>query len=483
MDVNNSPKSNNDFSDRSRCSSFRLASDTHSSTCFASSGVSSRFTPAGRNCSSATFLTAANDDLCRSNLVNSNSFLSADSAIATPSTNPTSSSSLMSVSCAASSNSEATWNETETDRSLPIDVSAPSDVPPAPTSCCPDISQLDARKAAQVAYELLRPSLLWQTRSNTPALLVQRLWLERFETASRPQGERKRIRQSDTLQSIGTTFGTTLGQILAHVARPQEPHTRLLRAIRDELLKIADHHTKMGGDDAHLLGYGLASCSVIRNERRKLRGVSARIDTRYGNGAAAIGACAAVIATHAVLARFESTAPDYFMETHSLRTTLRVAEERLGQWNTRLQFDYTDREALNAERRALRRARIAVDVAMARAEREVGAATDQLQAQIATATMAAYPPQRVGSHNQAEMETLARGGAFIPERFPSARTGAAHPDTQQTVVVPLSGLPGVPTNTATGGVSETDSVSWVTNTSSGQSDTSSEFEVVWHRTV
>ena len=334
-----------------------------------------------------------------------------------------------------------------------------------------------------MAYELLRPSLLWQTRGNTPVLLVQRLWLEHFSTSGRPQGERKRVRQSDTLQCIGTTFGTTLGQILAHVARPQDVLTHLLRAVRDELLKIADHHTKMGGDDASLLGYGLASCSVIRNQRRKLRGVSMRVDMRYGNGAAAIGACASIIVVHAVLSRFDSTAAGYFMEADSLRTTLRVADERLAQWGTRHQFGYSDSEALNAERRALRRAHIALDAAMTRAERDVGSALDQLQIQLTTATRAAYPPQRVGPHNQREMETLARGGAFCSTRS-STRAGAPSLGSHgATVVVPLSGLPGVPTTTATGCMSETSSISWVTNTSSGVSDSSSDFEVVEPRAL
>jgi hypothetical protein len=234
----------------------------------------------------------------------------------------------------------------------------------------------------------------------------------------------------------------------------------------------------MGGDDAALLGYGLASCSVIRNERRKLRGTALRVDTRYGNGAAAIGACATIIVVHTVLSRFEPTAAGYFMEADSLRTTLRVADERLGQWSTRHQFGYTDSEALNAERRALRRAHIALDVAMERAERDVGSALDQLQAQLATARMAAYPPQRVGSHNQREMETLARGGAFGPTQTSTRANAPSLGSHGATLVVPLSGLPGVPTTTATGGMSETSSVSWVTNTSSGVSDSSSEFEVV-----
>lgn len=329
-----------------------------------------------------------------------------------------------------------------------------------------------------MAYDLIRPTLLWQIRTNTQPLLAQRLWLEHFSTASRPQGERKRIRQWDTLQSIGTTFGCTLGQILAHVARPREPHTRLLRAIRDELIIIASHHTLMHGDDAHLLGYGLASCSVIRNERRKLRGSSLRIDARYGNGAAAIGACAAIIVTHAVLAHFEPSAPEYYMAADNLRTTLRTADERLSQWSTRHSASCVDSQALNAERRALRRAHIAIDAAMSRADSDVGTAIEQLQAQLATATMAAYPPRRVASDNEAEMYTLARGGAFLPQR---SCTHSAQAHRPATVVVPLSGIPGVPTNTATGATSDVSSASWITNTSSGRSDTSSEFEVLEHR--
>lgn len=331
-----------------------------------------------------------------------------------------------------------------------------------------------------MAYDLVRPTLLWQLRTNTRTLLVQRLWLEHFSTACRPQGELKRTRQWDTLQSIGTTFGCTLGQILAHVARPHEPHTRLLRAIRDEIMNIAAHHAHMSGDDSDLLAYGLASCSVIRNQRRKLRGDSLRIDSRYANGTAAIGACAAIIVTHAVLARFEPSAPEYFMQADNLRTTLCTADERLSQWSTRHSASPIDSEALNAERRALRRAHMAINTAMSRARTEVGTAIDQLQTQLLTATMAAYPPYRVASDNERDMEALAHAGAFIPTpcSTPSARTTVQRPSSM--VVVPLSGIPGVPNNTRpTGDMSDHGSdASWITTTSSTYSDASSEFYTV-----
>lgn len=490
MDVNSNAKSSRDFSDRSRRSSLLLARSMHSCTCARSDAVNCTCCccrdddAAGANCSSASRFTAAIADRWRSPLAYSNSILRADSAIATPSTSPTNSSSRMSVSCAAASSSDATWKETDTERSDPIDVSAPSDAPPAPTSCCPDISQLDARRAAAVAYEMIRPTLLWQLRSHTHPLLVQRLYLETFSVARQPQGKRKRIRYWDVLPSVGTTFGATLGQILAHVARPRESHTRLLRAIRDALISVAERHKHMSGDDALLLGYGLASCSVMRNQQRKLRGVGLRIDARYGNGFAALGACAAVIATHAVLALCEPSAPAYFMAADNLRTTLRVAEERLSQWGTRSQ-NYTDAEALGAERRALRRAHLALDAeAASRAEAvEVAAgdtiyAIDRFQAQLAVATLAAYPPRRVGHDNQAEMETLARGGAFL---LPDQRMRSIRSSSPCPVVVPLSGVTGVRPNTAaTGGASsDGSSASWIVSSSSGRSDTSSsEFEVL-----
>ena len=284
------------------------------------------------------------------------------------------------------------------------------------------------------------------------------------------------MRQCHTLQSVGTTFGCTLGQILAHVARPQEAHTRLLRAIRDELMNIAAHHTRMEGDDARLLGYGLASCSVIRNERRKLCGTSLRVDTRYANGSTAIGACAAVIVTHAVLARFEPSAAGYFIAAGNLRTTLRMADERLSQWDTRHQFGYLDHESLSAERRALRRAHTAIDAAMSRTEAEIGTAIDRLQAQLSTATMAAYPPQRVGAHNEAEMQDSARRGAFLVQRTTTRVSGTQANVQRPTVVVPLSGIPQIPV--ATGAISDASSASWITATSSGHSDVSSEWESV-----
>jgi hypothetical protein len=242
------------------------------------------------------------------------------------------------------------------------------------------------------------------------------------------------------------------------------------------MLKVADLHSKMQGDDASLLGYGLASCCVLRSEYRKLRGASVRIDARYGHGAAAIGATAAIIVTHAVLARFDSSVAAYFMAHNNLRDSIRRTEERLALWGPNQRFDYHDQEAINAERRALRRAHIAIDAALDRAESQVGTAMDRLQYQLQTASIAAFPPQRVSVHNDPEMQTLARGGAFAPERSTSTRAPPAQRPFGQTLVVPLSGLSG---SGPTGGglASDASSASWIT-TSSGLSDASSEFEVV-----
>jgi hypothetical protein len=167
------------------------------------------------------------------------------------------------------------------------------------------------------------------------------------------------------------------------------------------------------------------------------------------------------------------------MEADNLRTTLRTADERLAQWSTRHSGSYVDTEALGAEQRALRRAYIAIDAAMSRAEVDTVNAIDRLQEQLATATIAAYPPQRVAHDNQAEMEALAHGGAFLPQR---TSTRSPRLGVQQTLVVPLSGIPGIP-NTATDGVNSPttcSSASWITtNTSSVCSDTSSsEFELI-----
>jgi hypothetical protein len=162
------------------------------------------------------------------------------------------------------------------------------------------------------------------------------------------------------------------------------------------------------------------------------------------------------------------------MQANNLQTTLRVADAHLSQWSTRT-ANYYDSQALNAERRALRRAHRAIDAAMTRAEVNVGNAIDRFQEQVAVASLAAYPPRRVADDNQAEMETLARGGAFLPHRTTTRSSGER---TQRAVVVPLSGIPAAgPSITATGGtsVSDASSASWITTSNS---DASSEFEVI-----
>jgi len=390
-----------------------------------------------------------------------NRLLNADSAIDTPNTSPTSSSSCNPVSFAASNSSLATWKLTDTDRSLPIDVKAPAVVPPAPVNPASDISFRDVRESATEVHEILPPLLTWQQQDRAPSLLLQRLWLESFETAYRAKrGERKRTRSNDRLPNVGTTFGCTLGQILAHVARPREQQTRLLSAIRDELVTIAGHHELMKGDDAEVLAYGLASCSVIREGRQGLRGSSLRVDKRYGNGAAAVGITVAILVAHAVLARFEISAAEYFVTADNLRTGLKRANERLGAWSTRVRFSVADEEALCAERRALTRARVAIDSAMMLRESTMGKARDRLKYQIEAATAGAFPPhQRDGDVEVSD--------APSPLPAPQSR--------YPMVIVPLSGLViHSPAAQSTGRgdefVSDTSSASWVTTSSEVSSE-------------
>ena len=315
--------------------------------------------------------------------------------------------------------------------------------------------------------------------------------LQHFSKTRSIQGERKRSRHTDALQSIGTTFGCTLGQILAHVARPHEPHARLLRCIRHELMNIAQHHMQMSGEDANVLAYGLASCSVLRSERQNLRGTSLRIDTRYGNASAAVGACAAIFVTHAVLARFEPSAAQHFLKADILRLTLRSAEERLSQWSTRHSSLDVDEHALNAERRALRRAHTALDEVVRHTKLQIKTVSDSFHEQLAVAIMAAYPSKKVEPHNQNEMEILtrARDGALFSQRHTELSCNINSSNSSQqllcthTLIVPLSGLPQLPIHsTATGCTitSDTSSVSWITSTSTSasMSDTCSEFEIV-----
>lgn len=254
--------------------------------------------------------------------------------------------------------------------------------------------------------------------------------------------------------------------------------------MQQELRKIVDAHSKMSGDDAIIIEYGLASCSVMKHERRSLSGgPGARIDGRYGNSGAAIGTTAAIITTIALLAKFDPAAREHFVLHDTLSTALERSCMHLREWKTAgTMMSYEDQQSLEAERRALARAYATVQASVARTQSRVDTVMNRLEIQLEAAMIGAFPPRRATRFNHDELMREAENGELLPSEMRHATSTRNPPWNAATpLVVPLAGLPGPPTATATGGhTSDESSASWVTTSASScaPSETSSEFEVV-----
>ena len=385
--------------------------------------------------SAPIFLTLA--DLAR----NSRSAVSI-TAVAT--TAPTSSSERIPISLAASTSSEAVCNEMDTERSLPMVDNAISVVPPAPVKS-PIACFVNAHEAAAGVKEravIFPPFLSWQQRQRVPELLLRRLVLRA------PGGKRSR---RDGVATLGSVFGTCLGNIVAHTKIDGAKTSTVLRRLRESLERISYLHSRMSGPDAEALAGGLAASRAITAQQKLLPELNAvKIDSKYGNAATVVGATASILCTLGMLSG--SANASFLLEHKVLQTALDKAEASLSQWAEVAKLAVNGGEHnLNAERRAIRRAKIGA--AAAAATSTATFPLGMLAAQLHAAARAAFPPVYVSGTTQK--------GLCLAIAQNALRASCA-PDTHacQRCFVPLSELPACepPTGSSSSSASSWDSV-------------------------
>ena len=173
-------------------------------------------------------------------------------------------------------------------------------------------------------------------------------------------GKRTRdyAKSRDSVSVCGSAFGTTLGSVCTYLEGRSVPGERayVLRSVRTQLLPIADAIKSMRGTDAIFLSRGLASCRVAHAQRSAITEPLARIDSKYGHPYTCLGATAAIMACFGVMATVPSHAR-HLVDDNSLVKTLRCTLDQLDHWRSSACAMADDAwSALNAERRALRRA-------------------------------------------------------------------------------------------------------------------------------
>jgi hypothetical protein len=170
----------------------------------------------------------------------------------------------------------------------------------------------------------------------------------------------------DSVSVCGSAFGTTLGSVCTYLEGRGVPGERayVLRSIRTQLLPIADAIKSMRGTDAIFLSRGLASCRVAHAQRATITEPLARIDSKYGHPYTCLGATAAILACFGVMATVPMHA-QHLVDDDSFAKTLRCVLDQLDHWRSSACAMADDAwQALNAERRALRRATDAARLAV-----------------------------------------------------------------------------------------------------------------------
>ncbi len=242
--------------------------------------------------------------------------------------------------------------------------------------------------AGRDRVQVLGPFFEYQRWS---AVYVRRLVLA---LPSPTSGKRSRdyAKARDSVPVCGSTFGTTLGSVCAYLEGRGVPREKayVLRSVRTQLLPIAEALTTMRGTDAIFLSRGLASCRVVHAQRTCISEPLSKIDSKYGHPYTGLGATAAVLACFGVMATVPVHA-QHLVNDDSLVKTLRCVLEQLDHWRSSSTWAMAEDGscALNAERRALRRAadaaRLALYVWQDAPDHE------RLPRQLAWARIAAFP--------------------------------------------------------------------------------------------
>lgn len=257
-----------------------------------------------------------------------------------------------------------------------------------------------------------------------------------------------------TIPTYGATFGCSLGNIVEYLqgrpglkglgARPAEV-PRIIKELSTQLQQVKESMALMQGNDAPLLAQGLAALRIVGEQRKHIPELNAlKVDSRKGHPGAAFGATAAIVAVFGIMAADPTgAASKHFAADNSLPRVLACAEEHLKDWRpahgVRVPAEHW--ASLQAERRAIERARIAAETAVAACKTRKLSPSEAVKLQLEMTAAAAFPSGgiKVDAETQAVLCEAARSGK--PLQAPKAPFGM-HAPSPPSSVVPLSEISG-----------------------------------------
>jgi len=306
-----------------------------------------------------------------------------------------------------------------------------------------EISKEEARAAACDRVQGLGAFFDYQRDA---AIYVRRLVLT-LPSATSGKRSRDYAKTRDHVTICGSVFGTTLGSLCAYLEGRGIPAERshVLRAVRTQLLPVAEALQTVRGADAQFLSRGLASCRVAKAQQLVIPEAMARIDSKYGNPYTCIGATAALLTCFGVMAAVPDHAA-HLGRDNSLYKALRCALTNLENWKaSRINMASDAWLTLAAERRALERAARAAQRAAYVWQEKPPA--DLLARQLEWARLAAFPAYTlVNEFSQSTiLQSIDTQSFFRNTTQPVLQGTMCAPHVSETVPlsqIPLGRLPG-----------------------------------------
>ena len=220
---------------------------------------------------------------------------------------------------------------------------------------------------------------------------------------------------------------------------------RIIKELSTQLQQVKESMASMQGKDAPLLAQGLAALRIVGEQRKHIPELNAlKVDSRKGHPGAAFGATAAIVAVFGIMAADPTgEASKHFAADNSLPRVLACAEEHLKDWQpaygVRVPAEHW--ASLQAERRAIERARIAAETAVAACETRKLPPREAVKLQLEMTAAAAFPSGgiKVDAETQAVLCEAARSGKQL--QVPKAPFGM-HAPSPPSSVVPLSEISG-----------------------------------------
>jgi hypothetical protein len=279
--------------------------------------------------------------------------------------------------------------------------------------------------------------LAWQSlKKGGSALVLRRLLVA--PRGVRKLGPARRVRRRHAyetqLESGGTVFGCTLGNLMHHARARKYRLMRAMKVCRQVLERAGNGLSTATGDDRDVLVRGLACHRVLQAQGRKLHELkhAPEIDYKMGHKGVVVGASASI------LIAFECMALDP-EDTEGLCSqlmhTLRDAHTALASWRLPENVDMEMREAKGAEVRTLERARVGVARAQHIGEDLTHARAIRLQLDFYR--RAAWPAgQHLDAVNHRQVLDAIRSGELVDHETHSNAAGALAPG-----VIALAALP------------------------------------------